>query len=776
MKPSTMPKSPVTHHATAADRELFQHYLASFIPPDCFDFHAHLFHTDHGIALPDAEPRASFKDWGLYAAEWMGDLAPTAGLFFGFPDRVADPSRDNDWIAEQLHSQPRSRGLMLVRPLDNPQHVADQVVQHGWSGFKVYHVYSNRHDTFQAAIDEFVSDWMWEIADRHGLVIMLHMVRPTALADPDNQKQIRTLCRKYPGAKLVLAHAARGFRSDHTLDGIDALRGLDNVYFDTSAICESAALIAILQRCGPRRLLYGSDFPVSQLRARSLSLGDGFYWLHDTDADFGRWEHGQPALAGIESLLALRQAARLCHLRDDDVQAIFADNARQLLQLHDAPTGQITLERYHDACKLIPGGTQLLSKRPEMYAPERWPAYQTEARGVEVIDLDGRRFIDMSITGIGSTLLGFADPDVNDAVSRRVMLGSMSTLNSVEEVELAELLTKLHPWSQQVRFARTGGEAMAVAVRIARAATARDQVAFCGYHGWADWYLAANLSNNSDDALGGHLLPGLAPNGVPKALAGSVNPFPYNRLDVLEELVKAQGDKLAAIVMEPTRHTPPDPGFLEGVRELAFRCGAVLIFDEITTGWRMAPGGAHLNYGVDPDIAVFSKALGNGFPIAAVLGVRRVMEHAQSSFISSTAWTESVGPTAALATIRKLIATNTPAHIEKIGAQFQSGMRSISEEFQVGLRLGGPACLTTLGFDQENPAALLTLYTRLLLERGFLAGGGFYPTLAHEPYHVDTMLSAVRELMPEICEAIARGDANARIQGMVKHTGFARLT
>src|SRR5262249_12732079 len=183
-------------------------------------------------------------------------------------------------------------------------------------------------------------------------------------------------------------------------------------------------------------------------------------------------------------------------------------------------------ELYARARKLIPGGTQLLSKRPEMFLPQQWPSYYVDGKGAEVTDLDGNTFLDMSYCGIGATVLGFADPDVDAAVKRAIDRGAMTTLNCPEEVELAETLTSLHPWAQMARFSRAGGEAMTIAVRIARSATRRDKIAFCGYHGWHDWYLSANLSD--DAALDGHLLPGLHPAGVPRNLRGLMHPFHYN--------------------------------------------------------------------------------------------------------------------------------------------------------------------------------------------------------------------------------------------------------
>ena len=234
-----------------------------------------------------------------------------------------------------------------------------------------------------------------------------------------------------------------------------------------------------------------------------------------------------------------------------------------------------SLEMQERAKKIIPGMTQLLSKRPDMFSLGVWPGYYSKAKGVEVWDLDGNRYIDMSISGIGANILGYADPDVDAAVIEAIRKGVSSSLNCKEEVELAELLCELHPWADMVRFSRTGGEAMVIAIRIARAFTGRDKIAFCGYHGWHDWYLSANLG--TENALGEHLLPGLNPKGVPESLKGTAFPFRYNQLEELEAIITKSGKELAAIVMEPIRNEELKEGFFENVRSLADSTGAVLL-------------------------------------------------------------------------------------------------------------------------------------------------------------------------------------------------------
>lgn len=421
----------------------------------------------------------------------------------------------------------------------------------------------------------------------------------------------------------------------------------------------------------------------------------------------------------------------------------------------------------------IPGGTQLLSKRPEMFAPGQWPGYYARAKGAEVWDLDGRRYLDMSLNGIAANVLGFADPDVDAAVRAAIEAGQTSTLNCPEEVELAELLCELHPWADMVRYTRAGGEAMALAVRLARAHTGRDRVAFCGYHGWHDWYLAANLARGSN--LDGHLLPGLEPAGVPRALAGTAVPFQFNRPEELDAIAAEDPRGIAAIVLEPARSHEPAPGFLRHVRKVADELGAVLIYDEVSAGFRMTNGGIHLRYGVPPDVAVLAKAMSNGYPMAAVLGREPVMQAAQRSFISSTSWTDRIGPAASLATIRKFRERDVARHLVTCGQAVQRGWTEAAKSAGLPVAVGGIPPLSHFGFEGPQALAMMTLFTQGMLARGYLASGGYNATLAHGPEHIEGYLAAARGVFAEVADAARKGDVEARLKGPVKHGGFRRL-
>jgi glutamate-1-semialdehyde 2,1-aminomutase len=430
-------------------------------------------------------------------------------------------------------------------------------------------------------------------------------------------------------------------------------------------------------------------------------------------------------------------------------------------------------ELYVKAKKLIPGGTQLLSKRPEMFLPDFWPAYYKEAKGCEVWDLDGNKYIDMSFMSVGACILGYVDEDVNAEVTRVINTGNMTTLNAPEEVELAEVLCEMHPWADMVRYSRTGGESMAIAVRIARAKSQKDKVLFCGYHGWHDWYLAANLSD--DKALDGHLLPGLEPAGVPRCLKGSAHPFVYNDTKGFVDLLNEHKDEVGVVVIESIRNEEPKKEFLQTIQQMTKDLGIVLVVDEISAGWRLTQGGAHLLFDLEPDIAVFGKGMSNGYPMGAIIGRREVMEAAQNSFISSTYWTDKIGSAAALKTIEKMKEVDVPTHLSKIGKMVQEGWASLAENTNIKLKVGGIYPFSNFVFD-NNHLELKTLYTQLMLEKGFLATNACIISFAHKEEHVNKYMEAVDEVFGQLAKIVEEGDIKKYLKSKESHSGFKRLT
>jgi len=427
---------------------------------------------------------------------------------------------------------------------------------------------------------------------------------------------------------------------------------------------------------------------------------------------------------------------------------------------------------WNRAKKVIPGGSMVLSKRAEMQLPTGWPAYFSRSSGCRVWDLDGREYLDFGLMGVGTNLLGYGHPDVDAAVRKVIDDGNMSTLNAPEEVELAEELIALHPWSGMARFARSGGEACAIATRIGRAASGRDGVAFCGYHGWHDWYLAANLGE--DSALDGHLLPGLEPRGVPRGLRGTAHPFAFNDLAALAEIM-AGGD-IGVIFMEVTRRRDPDPGFLEGVRTLADKYGAVLVFDECTSGFRRVLGGTHLDFGVDPDIAVFGKSLGNGYAVSAVIGRETVMQACQDTFISSTFWTERIGSVAGVAALAAMRREDAPRRVEALGRSIQARWLELGAEHGLDLEISGLPAIAGFAVNGLKPLATKTFITQEMLKRGFLAAQVMYVSVPHEnPEVLERYFTALGEVFASLAKFDDDTDLMRALPDGMCQTGFTRL-
>ena len=424
------------------------------------------------------------------------------------------------------------------------------------------------------------------------------------------------------------------------------------------------------------------------------------------------------------------------------------------------------------AKRIIPGGNMLLSKRSEMFLPDHWPAYFSKAKGCKVWDLDGREYTDMSIMGIGTNILGYGNDEVDAAVMDVVKKGNMSTFNCPEEVYLAEKLIELHPWANMVRLARTGGEANAIAIRIARAASGKDKVAICGYHGWHDWYLSANLED--DDNLTGHLLPGLNPKGVPKDLKGSVVPFNYNRIDELETII--QNHDIGVIKMEVSRNDEPQDDFLVKVRKIASENNIILIFDECTSGFRQSNGGLHKLYGIEPDMAVFGKALGNGYAITAVIGRKEVMDVAQSTFISSTFWTERIGPTAALKTLEVMDKTKSWELITNTGKDIGNQWKNLGEKYQLPIKVNGLPSMIGFGIQSDDWLKYKTYITQEMLKNNILASNVIYVCTEHGIQEIDNYFQILDPIFKVIADC-ENGDlsVDSLLDGPVCHGGFTRL-
>ena len=422
--------------------------------------------------------------------------------------------------------------------------------------------------------------------------------------------------------------------------------------------------------------------------------------------------------------------------------------------------------------KVIPTGNQLLSKRSERFLPKNWPSYYSKAKGCKVWDLDGNRYIDFAQMGVGTCTLGYSNRKINNAVINAVKKGSMCSLNNFEEVELAEKLVDLHPWADMARFSRSGGEACSVGIRIARAAAGKFKVAFCGYHGWHDWYISSNISNAKN--LDKQLLEGLNSSGVPNSLIDTAMPFNYNDIESLEKIVK-NNDDIGVIIMEPVRNVNPKDNFLQKVRDIANKINAVLIFDEVTSGFRINNGGIHLTYGVEPDMAIFGKALGNGHPISAVIGKESIMKSAETSFISSTFWTERVGFVAALKTLEIFEKDKVHNDLVKYGELINQEWENASKISGLKIKTSGIAPLTKISFTDFSDNLPQTFYTQEMLKKGYLLGAACYTTTAYSNSIIRSFGEATIDVFNKLAKHRDEGNLLSKLEGPIIESGFKRL-
>lgn len=430
---------------------------------------------------------------------------------------------------------------------------------------------------------------------------------------------------------------------------------------------------------------------------------------------------------------------------------------------------------YQRAGALIPGWTQLISRRADQYANGVSPVYAQRAKGSRFIDVDENEYIDW-VSAVGAIILGHADDVVDAAVIEQIQRGSLYTLNSPLEIELAELLADTIPSAEMVRYTKGGGEACAVAARIARGTTGRDIILFCGYHGWQDWYQAANYL--VDPESGEFPFAGIEPIGVPRALAGTAIPFSYGNLPMLEALLEQYAGQVAAVMMEPLRTELPPPGYLEGVRDLAHQHGALLIFDEVSSGWRLAVGGAQAYVGVTPDMTVVAKAMSNGYPMGAVVGSRAAMEPARRMFISSSYWSDNVGLAASLATIRELKRRDSERRFKEIGEALRAALnQAIAASGLRGSCVGlhtNPALVLELPDPALRPK-VNTLFIQEMARRGIHCSTSFKFTLAHTEADIQITAQAAQESLTVIRQGLESGNLDALLVVDIKKEPFRRL-
>jgi len=422
-------------------------------------------------------------------------------------------------------------------------------------------------------------------------------------------------------------------------------------------------------------------------------------------------------------------------------------------------------EEYWSRAKgLIPAGTQCLSKGPTQFVDGVAPKYLKRGKGCHVWDVDGNEYIDLGM-GLRTVILGYGYPAVNEAIKKQLEDGINFTLMHPLEVEVAELLKRTILCAEAVRFGKNGGDVTTAAVRAARAYTGRDKVAICGYHGWHDWYIVTTERNK----------------GVPKILKQLSFTFQYNNVESLKQLFDTYDDEFAAVIMEPVGVTPPADGFLKDVKKLTHDNGAVLIYDEIITGFRFALGGAQEYFNVIPDLATFGKAMSNGMPVSALVGKEEIMRVFNETFWSFTFGGECLSLAASIATINELKKKKVIDFIWKQGRKLQNGYNKLTKEHGVEKYTqcaGYPPSSLIKFFGKTPDESLLmkSLVQQELLKRGILWAAYHALSYAHEDKEISTTLEAFDDALGILDKAILKGKIEESLEGKPVKPVFREIT
>ena len=399
---------------------------------------------------------------------------------------------------------------------------------------------------------------------------------------------------------------------------------------------------------------------------------------------------------------------------------------------------------------VIPLGSQTFSKSFTQY-PREAPMFLAGGEGARVWDVDGNSYVDL-VSGLLPVVLGYRDPDVDEAIRKQLCNGISFSLATGLEVELAERLIELIPCAEMVRFGKNGTDATSAAVRLSRAFTGRDRVAVCGYHGWQDWYIGVTTRNK----------------GVPSRVSDLTHNFPYNDLDALAELLAGHPGEFAAVIMEPINVSEPAPGYLESVKKLVQEHGALFVFDEIITGFRISLGGAQDHFGVTPDLACFGKGMGNGMPISAIVGRADVMQEMEEVFFSGTFGGETLSLAAAIATIDKMRREPVIEHLWNTGAALAAGAeeRIAKHGLEDVIKLNGLAPWKVFGLEgrpDSSTNAIRTVFIREMLRNGVLVNGSHNVSYAHGPNEMQEIFAAYDQTLAVLAEELATGDLDKRL-------------
>ena len=411
-----------------------------------------------------------------------------------------------------------------------------------------------------------------------------------------------------------------------------------------------------------------------------------------------------------------------------------------------------SIEHLNRAEKTIPLGSQTFSKSRTQYPVGISPLYASKAKGAKIWDVDGNEYIDL-VSALASVTLGYGDKGLERAVKKQLKRGVSMSLPGVLEAEVAELIIEMVPSAEMVRFGKNGTDATSAAIRLARAYTGRDHIVVCGYHGWQDWYIGSTTRNK----------------GVPEQVSALTHKFEYNNIHSLKSVLNEHEGKIAAVIMEPMNLTYPEPGFLEEVQKMTRDAGALLVFDEIITGFRFARGGAQETFGVIPDLSTFGKGMANGFPLSAVVGRRDIMMEMEEIFFSGTFGGELLSLAAAKYVLEKHIRNSICPELAVAGANLSGGFEALIESQNLNsvLNLSGHDSWKFINWNssiRNSDFELKTLFMQENFKRGLLLLNSFNVTAAHSPKLINSILSRLEESLGLISKGLRGGSIIERLE------------
>lgn len=410
-------------------------------------------------------------------------------------------------------------------------------------------------------------------------------------------------------------------------------------------------------------------------------------------------------------------------------------------------------EYWRRAEKIIPAGTQTFSKGPTQFVQGVAPIYLQSGRGSHVFDVDGNEYIDY-VMALGPITLGYAYPSVNEAIIKQLEQGITFSLMHPLEVELSELLVEVIPCAEMVRFGKNGSDVTTAAVRVTRAYTGREKIACCGYHGWQDWYIGTTPMNR----------------GVPKSTRELTLPFEFNNIGSLEKIFTENPGEIAAVIIEPVTLKIPENNFLRDVKALTHFNGAVLVFDEIVSGFRIALGGAQEYFSVIPDLATFGKGMANGMPLSAVVGKREIMKEFEETFFSFTFGGEALSLAAAVATVTEIRERNSIAHFVKQGSKLKEGYNQLTQslcltEYTQSIGLPAYSGVTFKDAAGKDSLELKSLFQQEMIKKGILTLGVNLLCLSHSDDDIDKTLAAYETALRKIKKAMDEGNIVKYLEG-----------